>query len=166
MFSFDSVMPFVFAVIIAIIVIGVFRLLSGSATKKWKLHRAETADKWKEAGIEFELGPSGGRFCGLESMGDNYGERDFGLIAISTEDLRVTRMSETHNVWCIPFNEMVSVAFESEFLGNRAKKTPFIVVEFERGEQVDNIGFQIAAYDEWAEKLADLADVPLYEMED
>ncbi len=166
MMTLENVIALIVTLLAVMVVIGVFRFLFGTSTKKWKMHRAETVDKWKEAGVEFEQGPSGGRFCGLESMGDKYGERDFGIVAITTEDLRVTRMSETNDVWCIPFDEMVSVAFESEFLGNRAKKTPFIVIEFEQNGKIDNLGFQVADYDEWAEKLRDLADVPLYELEE
>lgn len=165
MFSFDYMLACFISVILVMVVIGVTRLLSGSAAKNWKVHRAETVEQWEADGIEFVLGPSGGRFCGLESMGDKFGERDFGIIAITTEDLRVTRMSPT-TVWLIPFNEFESIAFESEFMGNHATKTPFIAVEFTQDGEVDTIGFQIAAYDEWAEKLADLADVPLYELEE
>jgi len=164
-FSFDYMLACFISVILVMVVIGFTRLMSGSAAKKWKAHRAETVELWEADGVEFVLGPSGGRFCGLESMGDKFGERDFGIIAITTEDLRVTRMSPT-TVWSIPFNEFESIAFETEFMGNRAAKTPFIVVEFTQNEQVDTIGFQIAAYDEWAEKLADLANVPLYELEE
>ena len=165
MTSLDYILAFSFSLLAVLLILGLLRFLSGSAAKNWKKHRAETVDLWEADGVEFELGPSGGRFCGLESMGDNFGARDFGIIAITTEDLRVTRMSPMA-VWCIPFKEIKSIAFEAEFLGNRATKTPFTVVEFTQDGQVDNLGFQIAAYDEWAEKLADLADVPLYEMEE
>ena len=42
---------------------------SGTVTRRWNRHRAETVSKWEAEGVQFERGPRGGQFGGLESMG-------------------------------------------------------------------------------------------------
>lgn len=142
-----------------VVILGIFRWITGSAARSWAYHKAETVDKWAAEGIEFLKGPTGSKFGGLESTGYFRVIRGIGLTVLTPTDLRVTRSSPS-DAWCIPFERINAVTIQSAYLGQPSKKTPFIVVNFETDEgESDDLGFQIPDHEAWAEAIAEAAGV-------
>jgi hypothetical protein len=141
--------------------LGFFRFTVG---RRWNRHKAETVSTWEAEGIEFKLGPVGGQFGGLESMGEQGVVRGIGFVALTDHDLRVTRATPSA-AWCISFPQIKSVMLRPSFLG-KSGKTPFIVVRFVKDGQADRLGFQVKAFEEWAEAVAQAAQVSLKDLRD
>jgi hypothetical protein len=144
-----------------LIILGIFRWVTGTAARTWNQHKIETIDKWEAEGVEFIKGPTGSKFGGLESTGYFRVIRGIGLTVLTPTDLRVTRSAPT-DAWCIPFDKINAVTIQSAYLGQPSKKSPFIVIDFdtEAGES-DTLGFQIPNHNEWAEEIAKAAGVEL-----
>ena len=153
----------IISTIIFIIILVLFRLFTNNISRSWNRHKAETVDKWKEEGVEFIRGPQGGQFSGLESMGVDRVIRGIGFAAITSKDLRVTR-SVPSEVWSIPLKQIKKVTIQAIFMGNRSKKTPYIVVRFKQEDETDELGFQIKEFEEWAKDLAKAAGVRLQDI--
>jgi hypothetical protein len=146
---------------IPFIVAGVFLLYWLSKfimARRWNRHKAETVGRWQAEGIEFERGPAGGRFGGLESMGDKKVTAGIGFAVLTHKDLRVTRVTP-FGVWCIPFKQIKGVTLQPTFLGQSSKKVPFIVVRFVQDAQADKLAFKVNDYQAWAKDLAKAARV-------
>ena len=153
----------IITVIIFIVILIVLRIVTNNVSRNWNRHRAETVDKWTEEGVEFIRGPKGGQFSGLESMGVHKVIRGVGFAAITSKDLRVTRSVPTGE-WSIPLKQIKKVTIQPTFMGNRSKKTPFIVVRFKQGGETDKLGFQVTEFEDWAKKLAKVAGVRLQDI--
>ena len=154
---------FIFLIAGLVLMAGVFflfRYISGTAGKQWTRHKAETVDQWAASGVTFTRGPIGSKFAGLESMGVAGVLRGIGYAAITSEDLRLTR-SVPSAAWCVPFAQIRQVSIQPTFLGQRSKKTPFIVVSFEEDGRADKVGFQVTDAEQWAQDLAQAAHVDL-----
>jgi hypothetical protein len=146
-----------------VLMVGVFfliRFVSGTASRQWTRHRAETVDKWAADGVEFRRGPLGARIAGLESMGVSRAVRGVGYAAITTTDLRLTR-SVPAAVYCIPFEQISRITIQPTFLGLRSRTTPFLVVSFEQDGQPDKVGFQVTDFEVWARDLAQAAGIDM-----
>ena len=132
----------IIGVIIFVVILVLFRLLIKNISRSWNRHKAETVDKWEEEGVEFIRGPKGSQFGGLESMGVHKVIRGVGFAAITNKDLRVTR-SVPSEIWSIPLKQIKKITIQPAFMGNRSKKTPFIVVRFKQDGKTDKLGFQV-----------------------
>ncbi len=139
-------------------VMGTLWLVRWVVTRRWNQHKASTVLKWEAEGVEFVYGPVGGQFSGLESMGVNKVIRGIGFVVLTDKDLRVTR-SAPAGVWSVTLKQIKGVALHSTFLGNRSKKTPYIVVRFKKGGKGDKLGFQVKPVEDWAEAVAQAAGV-------
>ena len=157
----NGVILVVSGTIVLIIILGIFRWVTGSAAKTWNYHKAETVDKWAAEGVEFVKGPTGSKFGGLESTGYFRVIRGIGFSVLTPTDLRVTRSSPL-DAWVIPFDRINAITIQSAYLGQPSKKTPFIVVNFDTEEdETDDLGFQVPDYEDWAEEIAEAAGVDL-----
>ena len=130
------------------------------ATRRWNKHKAETVARWVADGVTFVREPKGGKFGGLESTGVSRAMTGIGYIALTDKDLRVTRVTP-FGAWIVSFRQIKSVTLRSAFLGNRSKKTPYIVVRFVQDGQADKLGFQVNDFEAWAADLAQAAGVSL-----
>jgi hypothetical protein len=148
-----------FFFIIFVIVAILYGLFNFVVSRRWNRHRAATVGKWEAEGLEFIRGPVGGQFGGLESMGINRVIRGIGFVAMTTKDLRVTRATP-EGVWCVTYKQIKGVAIQPAFLGHKGK-TPFIVVRFVKEGKPDKLGFLVKNFEEWAEELAEAAEVSL-----
>jgi len=151
--------PFTLAIggfVAMLIVLGLVRYFTGAISRRWNRHKAETVEQWAAEGIEFIRGPTGGQFSGLESMGVTRVIAGIGFVALTTNDLRVTRATPSA-AWCIGYRQIKGVTIQPTFLGQRSKKTPFIVARFT--QESDKIGFQVKDFEEWATALAKAARV-------
>lgn len=157
--NIDFVTVVAFGMLILLGVVLLFRYLSGSLSRRWKAHRADTVDQWAADGVEFELGPVATQFGGLESMGVTKAVRGVGYAVLTANDLRVTCATPTTVWWTLNFRQIKGIALKRGFLGKRVKQTPFIVVRFVKDGQLDKLGFQVKDFEEWAEKIADRAGV-------
>lgn len=128
--------------------------------RRWNSHRANTVGQWEAEGVTFVKGPVGGKFVGLESTDSGRKAMGVGFIALTTEDLRVTRASPPGS-WQISLRQIKGVALRSKFIGQRSKQVPFIVVRFTQDGQKDRLAFQVKEVDDWAKTLADEAGVKL-----
>lgn len=159
--DFNSVTVAAFGMLMLLGVVLLFRYMSGTLSRRWKAHRAETVDQWAADGIEFELGPVATQFGGLESMGVNKAVRGVGYAVLTAKDLRVTCATPATVWWTLNFRQIKGVSLQRAFLGKSIKKTPFIVIRFVKDGQPDKLGFQVKAVDEWAEKIAGAAGVTI-----
>jgi len=146
---------------IVLLVGGIVYLLSKIIiARRWNQHRVATVGKWEAAGIEFVRGPVGGQFGGLESMGAKAVVRGIGLVMMTDKDLRVTRAAPP-GWWSVTYKQIKGVTIQGEFLGQKAKETPFIVVRFVQDGQADRLAFKVKDYQTWAKELAKAARVSL-----
>ena len=157
MADIDPILFIIIGTIIMIAILVLFRVVINTASRRWNKHKAGTVLKWESEGVRFVRGPVGGSFGGLESMGINRVIRGIGFIALTDQDLRVTR-SIPEAVWCINFKQIKGVTIQPAFLGKRGK-TPFIVVRFVKDGAADKLAFQVGAYQAWAGDLAQAAGV-------
>jgi hypothetical protein len=157
----DGLMLVIAGTIALVVIVGIFRWITGSAARSWNYHKAETVDKWAAEGVEFVKGPTGSKFGGLESTGHLRVIRGIGYAVLTATDLRITR-STPLEAWSIPFEKIKAVTIQLAFLGEPSKKTPFIVINFEteKGE-TDDLGFQVTEYREGAADIAKAAQVEL-----
>ncbi len=156
----DSSTLFIAGSLALVLVVSLFYLFNRTVTRRWQKHRAETIETWEAEGIEFVLGPEGCQFGGLESTGSRKVIRGIGYTVVTSKDLRVTR-SAPSEVQHITHKQIKRVQLMDEYLDHQSNTTPFIVVGFKRKGQKDKLGFQVKPYQEWAEKIAQLAGVRL-----
>ncbi len=155
--------PFLFVIISGVVVLalfGVVWLIRARLTHSWNRHKAETVTQWENDGVEFIRGPAGGQFTGLKSLGPDRSMAGIGFVAITESDLRVTR-SVPSKAWIIKHKQIKGVSLQSKFLGREAKTTQFIIVRFTADGEKDEIGFLVKDALEWAEDLAQVAQVKL-----
>jgi len=163
MSDIDFVTVVAFGMLILLGVVLLFRYMSGSLSRRWKAHRADTVDQWAADGVEFELGPVAAQFGGLESMGVAKAVRGVGYAVLTPKDLRVTSATPTTVWWTLNFRQIKGITLKRSFLGKRVKQTPFIVVRFVKDGQADKLGFQVKDFEAWAQKIADKAGVSVDE---
>ncbi|MEM7343836.1 MAG: hypothetical protein AAF485_06305 [Chloroflexota bacterium] len=147
-------------VITLLSIIGISWVISRRVTHRWNRHRAETVAQWEQAGLEFIRGPAGGQFIGLESLGPDRSLRGLGFVALTEQDLRVTR-SVPSEVWILTYKQIKGVTLQSKFLGREAKTNPFIVVRFVKDGKKDKLAFSVKEGKDWAKDLARVAKVKM-----
>jgi hypothetical protein len=130
-------------------------------SRRWNRHKAVTVDRWEAEGVEFVRGPVGGQFGGLESMGLKNLITGVGFVVLTDKELRVTCSTPYSQDWQISYRQIKGVSLQPAFMGRRSRKTPFIVVRFKKEGQADKLAFQVKAFEEWAEELAQRARVSL-----
>ncbi len=118
----------------------------------WWLRRKKAAitRRWEREGVIFLRGPEGVNFSGLESQGLAQ-VRGNGLIALTGEDLRVTRAIPAAE-WRIPHRQMKWATLEPSFLGKRRGR-PVLVITFETDMQIDRLGVYVRDGQGWVEAI-------------
>ena len=156
----DASLFAIIAGVVALAIMGGVWFTQSRVTRSWNRHKAETVTQWTEDGVEFTRGPVGGQFAGLTSLGKDRSMPGIGFVALTENDLRVTR-SVPSRAWIITHKQIKGVSMEPKFLGREAKTTKFIVVNFVKDGEKDKIGFLVKDVTEWADALAQAAQVKL-----
>jgi len=156
----SSISVLIITAILIAAVISIPWFVSRRVFHTWNRHKAETVHRWESEGVQFVRGPVGGQFAGLESLGPDRSMKGIGFVALTENDLRVTR-SVPSEVWILTYKQIKGVALQSKFLGRQAKKSQFIVVRFVKDGEKDKLAFMVNEAEEWGKDLAQAAQVKL-----
>lgn len=145
------------AMLISTVILVVVVVAVGTASRRlgrnWNKHRADTIDKWNEEGVEYTMEPVVCQFGGLDSVGEARQLRGAGYAALTTKDLRVTRVVPSES-WILNYKQIKGITLARHFKGKVVNKTPFIVVKFSKEGQADKLAFQVKDVETWAKALA------------
>ncbi len=95
-------------------------------------------------------------FAGLESQG-MVKVRGNGVIALTTEDLRITRAVPAAE-WRILYHQIQAVTLEATYLG-KWRGRPALVIAFEKEDQQDRIGVYVGNSLDWANAIKEVANL-------
>ncbi len=117
---------------------------------------AKETRQWEREGVIFSKKPAMSNFAGIESQG-MIKVRGNGVIALTTEDLRITRAVPAAK-WCIPHNHIKAVTLENSFLGKR-RGSKVLVITFEKEGYQDRIGVYVGNSLDWANAIKEVANL-------